>query len=331
MNKITLNNYEIFLLDYFEGNLEKTQKHELQRFLAQHPHIKNEIEDFEIVKLKPENVKFHKSVELLKSETSIEMGINYFDYLCIADIENDINKEEKKELTYHLNRYKNLNRIYFSYKKSKLQVIENITFPLKKHIKKYSIGINFKTIGSVAAAIIVLFFGVSQTKLFKNNTTSTGQKTVLSEIKHETKQGYYHQQINKQEALISHNQTDKQIHNNVLAFNDTEPLVDENSYKETKLNVPVIKTEARIFDKLNPDISINQLTSKTIVSDNKNIFWQSAEKGMDIFKLLTSNDDLTMDNRYKSDGSIDKFVISTTNIKFSKTFNKSKNQLVYNQ
>lgn len=54
MEKITRHNYEAFFLDYLEGNLSEAQKAELSVFLKEHPDLAEEIDDFELVSLKPE-------------------------------------------------------------------------------------------------------------------------------------------------------------------------------------------------------------------------------------------------------------------------------------
>ncbi|MDA9072069.1 hypothetical protein N9J85_00060 [bacterium] len=51
MSKIGLHNYEAWFLDYSEGNLTENQMMELEVFLEQHPNLKQELTDFEVVLL----------------------------------------------------------------------------------------------------------------------------------------------------------------------------------------------------------------------------------------------------------------------------------------
>lgn len=51
MERIDLNNYQAFFLDFVEGNLSDRQKAEMEDFLKQYPHLREELNAFENVKL----------------------------------------------------------------------------------------------------------------------------------------------------------------------------------------------------------------------------------------------------------------------------------------
>lgn len=51
MKKIDLHNYEAFFLDYVEGNLSTLQRAEVEEFLNKHPHLKQELKNFEMITL----------------------------------------------------------------------------------------------------------------------------------------------------------------------------------------------------------------------------------------------------------------------------------------
>jgi hypothetical protein len=337
MNTITRHNYESYLLDYIEGHLDQTLKREMEKFLVQNPDIKNEVEDFEDLRLLSEDIKFQNKTELLKSEFSEKIGIPYFDYLCIADIEKEITTDEKRELKSMIRGKQKYAEVYLKYKNTKLQPIENIIFPSKSQIKKRVLPMVFKTFGSVAAAIIVLVIGINKSEIFKGDGLIKGRPLSSIEKIYVIKPVSYTQFDKrdltiKQDTLTSHNQTNKQIHNNDLAFIDIEPQEKENKYKETNFDIPDIKYEARIFDLSEPDIQPVQFISYyPVLNNSKHIFWQAAEEGVQLWKFLTSSEDFMMNNQYKSNGSIDKLVISTSRMKFSKTFNRPSAQFVINQ
>ena len=98
MTKINRNNYEIFFLDYHEGNLAEDKKQELFLFLNENPDLKNEFESFEMLELPPAVV-FYDDKKSLKKELITEE--NYQQYL-IAKLEGDITKEEQNELNKFL-------------------------------------------------------------------------------------------------------------------------------------------------------------------------------------------------------------------------------------
>jgi len=57
MDKITRHNYEAFLLDYLDGNLDEQRRLELEEFFALNPDLADEMDDFHELKLNPdENV-----------------------------------------------------------------------------------------------------------------------------------------------------------------------------------------------------------------------------------------------------------------------------------
>ena len=45
--KIDRNNYEVYFIDYFEGNLNREEREELFQFLFLNPDLKNEFDEFE--------------------------------------------------------------------------------------------------------------------------------------------------------------------------------------------------------------------------------------------------------------------------------------------
>ena len=57
-NKIDIQNYEAFLLDYMEGNLSSEETVALQLFAAQHPHLEIDLNDLELVGLATVKIMF---------------------------------------------------------------------------------------------------------------------------------------------------------------------------------------------------------------------------------------------------------------------------------
>jgi len=88
---INIENYEIWFLDYAEGNLDESQKQELFAFLADHPELKNELEEFEILEVNLFETKFPDKSSLKKTP-----AYNSDDF--IAYHEGDLSETEKKEV-----------------------------------------------------------------------------------------------------------------------------------------------------------------------------------------------------------------------------------------
>ena len=96
--KINKHNYEEYILDYFEDNLSKKVSSSFSEFLIQNPDIKAEIYEFENVKLDSTNEIFEEKYLLKKTNLTNLIGCNYFEELCIADIEGDITQIQKQDL-----------------------------------------------------------------------------------------------------------------------------------------------------------------------------------------------------------------------------------------
>ena len=64
MEKITLNNYEAYLLDYFEGNLGLDDLALLKTFINQHPELAIDLNDEKLPSLNTENLNFEFKSEI---------------------------------------------------------------------------------------------------------------------------------------------------------------------------------------------------------------------------------------------------------------------------
>jgi hypothetical protein len=336
MRKITIHNYEAYVLDYLDDKLDNEMLIEMKDFLNHHPDIKENIEGLEYISIKQENIFFPDKMKLLKNEESQNIGIGYFDYLCISDIENDIHKEEKKELNNLLKNDPSLIEIWMKYARTKLKPDENIIFPRKHRIRRIYYPSIFSISSSLAAAVILLFIGIfyfNSLKEYPKTGISNSNIVIDYNTNKSVKRNLY---INESEVYknmtLSHSQ--KKDHNDIdyLAFNDTVPPEIENYNKESNIPVPELKTEACIFA-FNEVFKVNSLNNMSLNTHKtpKHIFWRTAEKGVDIWKFITSDDDLRMTNSYKKDGSIERLAISTDNLKFSKTFNKTNSFFAFNQ
>ena len=302
MKKINTHNYEAYFLDYTEGNLNESQIRELKKFLNANPKLKEELHDFEEFTLKPENIIYNQKEELIKNTQAKHFEINNFEYLCIADIENDITKEDKTLLKNKLDENTNRIKDFNLFKKTKLSPDLNIRFPKKKQLTRRYLPAGVKAVTSVAAAITATLLVLNMSGLFHKPINQSG-KQLISKIKSKEYKIISKQEIsentNMQETLISHNQTIKQTNNNDLAFVDNEPQNKENMYKELTVSIPDIKNEALIFS----GYKDNMINSKTnfeqsnINQNTKEALWPYAEAGVNVWKSISSSE-MEMNNTY---------------------------------
>lgn len=153
MSKIDLNNYEIYYLDYLEGNLDEVNTSALFIFLDENPLIKKDLSDIEFVELTANETEIFDKNTLKK--TINESNVD--DYI-ISFVEGDIPEEDAVDLKEYLCQSKDTLELESRYKKTVLPKIE-VLYPEKEALKKKSISIYFfvSTV-SIAAVFLLLFW-----------------------------------------------------------------------------------------------------------------------------------------------------------------------------
>jgi hypothetical protein len=133
--KITRDNYEIYMIDFFDNNLSKEQAAEMQRFLDANPDIKEEAEGISNTSVADETVRFPHKNKLKAIAQKDDFDMSHTDYLCVADLEGDITKEEKDELTKIAEENENLLDDLALFAKTRLQANKEIVFSQKEQLK----------------------------------------------------------------------------------------------------------------------------------------------------------------------------------------------------
>jgi len=97
MLNINLNNYEIYFIDYFDGNLTAEQAAELFLFLEKNPTLKEEFNAFNNTSISDLNTEevFEDKFSLKVLTTPTAASINEW---LIAEIEGTLSKEQIKQL-----------------------------------------------------------------------------------------------------------------------------------------------------------------------------------------------------------------------------------------
>ncbi len=326
MEKLNKHNYEAYFLDFIEGNLNESQVRELKKFIDANPELEEELNDFEEFTLKPENIIYDHKEELIKNAQAKHFEINNFEYLCVADIEKDITEDEKNSLIKKVERDKGRSKDLNLFKKTKLSPDLSIIYPIKKQLIRRYIPVGFKLGYSVAAAVIALVFVLNLNGLLYKVVDQNGILLVSGSRTHKHKpiqKSNTSENTYKQESLLSHNQTIKQTTNNDLAFVDKESLNRENMYKELTVSIPDIKKETLIFSEYKDNLvnSKSNLSPPNNKKRNKEILWQYAETGVNIWKSISSSE-FEMNNVYQDNGSIEKLNLTASNFKLSRTFYK---------
>jgi hypothetical protein len=156
--KLTRENYEIFFLDYYEGNLSKSQEEELVVFLQHNSDLKAEFEAFEMISLPDEAPAEFAQKDLLRKPliTSINDQVN--DIHLIAYHEGDLNEEEKQKVLEAIAGDEKLHHNFMLYGQSRLVTDNTIVYPGKRSLKHFTLGAYMNTFRQVAAAAAVIAF-----------------------------------------------------------------------------------------------------------------------------------------------------------------------------
>lgn len=131
--KISIQNYELFAIDYIDGNLSDDLKVEFELFLDNNPQIKTEISDLADFSLNLNDQPEYVNKNSLKK--SPVDGLSYQEYLIISDIEKQISGSEKQDLEFEFNNNKNTALEYNNFKQTKIKT-EKLVFDKKWNIKK---------------------------------------------------------------------------------------------------------------------------------------------------------------------------------------------------
>jgi len=191
MGTINRYNYEAWMFDYLEENLDSEQKVLFFSFMESNPDLYEELEMMKSAFLIPEKINFDQKHLLLKSnDPIIEMPES--DYLLIKQIEEGLTDKEDKRLKELLYIYPALKKDSDTYKLTKLQS-QQVIYSKKSSLKRKNYLPQIWTaIGSVAAAAAILFFilkpveNLTETELFVQSSEVQSSEPETLNFKPET-------------------------------------------------------------------------------------------------------------------------------------------------
>ncbi|MDY6801015.1 MAG: hypothetical protein SVU94_07300 [Bacteroidota bacterium] len=159
MTEINRHNYEVFFIDYMDGNLTPAQEKRLWSFLKENPDLKKELEDFELFNIQNEKQPFPEKHQLKKTGLLDEANSSVFDEICIGYIEGDLSLKEESTFKEYLNSNPGKSKVLKIYKQTKLKADTLILFPDKEKLKKSGMVFALKRLYpyiAVAASILLL-------------------------------------------------------------------------------------------------------------------------------------------------------------------------------
>ena len=179
--KINRNNYEIYFLDYLEGNLVPEKEAELLAFLEEHPHLKEVFENFEQIHLAPLEVLFKKKEELKKPVPSLDIiDESNCEHYFVAYLEGDLPGDKKQEVQDFLKAHPKYLSSFELQQRTKLVADNSIFYSgknrLRKSIFERPVAKPFYFYASAAATVFIIFF-----VYFYNNSGQSTDKKIIAE------------------------------------------------------------------------------------------------------------------------------------------------------
>ncbi len=175
MSVINRDNYEEFIVDYYDGNLNSLYEEILMEFLDDNPELKREFKEFGEMMSTPEIITsspiFLEKESLLRDNLYLENEESNFNELCIANIEGDLSENEKQLFEEMIEDDDAMSREFNYFSLTKVTADSSIIFTNKDKIhKKSQRQLTLYYSSMAAAASIVLFFGI---RLFTSEPSIT--------------------------------------------------------------------------------------------------------------------------------------------------------------
>ena len=174
--KIDRSNYEIWLIDWLDGNLSGTDIEELQLFLKKNPDLKDEVEELNTVRLSSLTDSYSLKNQLKK--TPADLTGAHIEYLSAAYLEGDLSSYQKNELIEIVESDPEKKKTFELTQRMKLAPLA-VTFKHKSRLTRRTFAgkiIRLSVIGLPAAAMIALailnYHSGPRTTSFKQEITA---------------------------------------------------------------------------------------------------------------------------------------------------------------
>lgn len=278
MEKITIHNYEVYLLDLMDGNLSSNLQVELELFLMQHPELSIKISDLEQMPiLVAETPSFNKEV-LKKKETDLISEHQYISY-----IENQLTTNEKKEFEKSITLNTDLKKELYKYQNTFVTPDLSIVYPNKAKLKRFSKIIvftnTFKYV-SIAASILLL---IGLVILWPSSTLNNAQGIAFKENVGK---------IDKEPKVNPKNEIEAEYKQHQHVNTHLNTMVASSTNKLKKNDAKIEKLPTQVNPLSNNIDTIPQLAIKTItpaVVENT-VVVQNNTKVKTVVEVITEND-----------------------------------------
>ncbi len=174
--RITRDNYEIWFIDFMEGNLSEAQHQMLLAFMKEHPDLKNELEGLNTITLSPSTDQYLHKDKLTKHFLDDDES---FQQACVGLIEQKLTEKETAELVQYTQQRPERAQDLQLFNKTILPR-EEIIFAHKEELKKSGMIWLLQPAIRVAAAIILGFALITSALYFISSPNNLDRKMVMS-------------------------------------------------------------------------------------------------------------------------------------------------------
>ena len=227
--RIDRSNYEIWLIDWLDGNLSDLQVEHLQHFLNENPDLKEEFDELWEFRLSPSGKSYQQKSKLMK--TTANLSGSQFEYLAIAHLENDLSAEQMTELNDAMSGDRDKRMTFDLIQKMRLSPV-HIKYKYKSRLTRRTITqnvIRLSLVGLSAAAIItfalVTYFSNPDTLQLKSEKTA---EIVVGRPVHRTDQEHMSIGLKTHQPRV----VPEKQNQNLLAVSRKDP----SNISETELN-----------------------------------------------------------------------------------------------
>ncbi len=156
---ISRENYEIWFINYLDGQLNPQEVEILGAFLNQNPALREELKEVRSFHLVPDEATFPGKELLLKDE-AVEMGIGRGDFLLVKQLEDAFSDPEASELAELMGADASLAKGVMIYPQLKLQPA-SVIFPRTRSLlrPKVVVAHRWRRFAAAAAVLLLLFTG----------------------------------------------------------------------------------------------------------------------------------------------------------------------------
>jgi len=162
---ITIENYEIYYLDYLDGNLSEELSEALRLFLMHHPDL---VIEETYVRLNPEEIDYANKAELKVWDEDEVITLNNVELFTIAAEEKLLSTTKQIELSRFTQEHSALQNELSYYTLTKLQPNLNWVYTDKNKLKRKNTIVLWPWFS--AAAVVILLFSI--TSLFDTNNAN---------------------------------------------------------------------------------------------------------------------------------------------------------------